>query len=67
MSINHKVRKKFEEAKYLSVENAERYRVILRLAYEEYEQMKFWFYKEDIYELITNIEGFEEYTLDNLK
>ncbi|MBU5487840.1 TIGR02677 family protein [Clostridium sp. MSJ-8] len=67
MSINYKVRKKFEEAKYLSVENAERYRVILRLAYEEYEQMKFWFYKEDIYELITNIEGFEEYTLDNLK
>lgn len=67
MDIGLKTKKKFNEAQYLCTENSYRYRVILRIAYKEYEKMKFWLYKEDIFELIKQVEGFEEYTIDNLK
>lgn len=67
MDISEKTTKKFVEASYLSADNSHRYRVILRIAYNEYEKMKFWLYKEDIYKIIKSINGFQEYTLDNLK
>lgn len=67
MNINSNTKKKFIEAAYLSADNAHRYRVILRIAYNQYEKMKFWLYKEDIYEQIKEIEDFEEYNIDNLK
>lgn len=67
MNITSKTKKKFVEATYLATDNAFRYRVILRISYNEYEKMKFWLYKEEIFDEIRKLEGFEEYTLDNLK
>ena len=43
-----------EETKYLATENTWRYRSISRIIYENYEKMKYWLYKEDIYEELKN-------------
>ena len=67
MEINSNTKKKFIEASYLSADNAFRYRIILRIAYFQYEKMKFWLYKEEIFSEVKKIEGFENYDLDNLK
>ena len=39
------VSKKFTEASYLCTDNASRYRVIMRMIYNEYEKMKSGFIK----------------------
>ena len=67
MSINLTTKKKFIEASYLSADNAYRYRTILRIAFNQYEKMKFWLYKEEIYEEIKKIDDFKEYNINNLK
>ena len=41
---------KISEASYLTAENAERYRCIMRVFYNAYEQMNFQLYKEDVLE-----------------
>lgn len=40
MKIQEKMRKPMMEAKYLNVENTERYRPIIRLFYLKYEKLK---------------------------
>lgn len=67
MKLDNKVRKQLEEAKYLSTDNTWRYRAIIRIMYQSYEKMKYWFYKEDIMVKLKEYEDFEEYTMDNLK
>ena len=67
MSVNLTTKKKFIEASYLSADNAYRYRTILRIAFNQYEKMKFWLYKEEIYEEIKKIDDFKEYNINNLK
>lgn len=39
------------EAKYLNVENTERYRPIIRLFYLKYEKLKYWLYQEAMMEI----------------
>ena len=58
MSINLTTKKKFIEASYLSADYAYRYRTILRIAFNQYEKMKFWLYKADIYDEIKKIDDF---------
>ena len=41
---------KISETSYLTAENAERYRCIMRVFYNAYEQMNFQLYKEDVLE-----------------
>ena len=59
--------KPVKEATYLNTENSQRYRTIIQIMFKKYEQMKYWILKEEIYEIIKNIYGFENYTMDNLK
>lgn len=66
MMINDNTIKKVTEATYLSTDNTYRYRVILRIAYNYYEKMKYWLYKEEIFEEIKRIDRFDDYTIDNL-
>lgn len=66
-NITSKTIKKVTEASYLCTGNSFRYRVIIRIAYKNYEKMKYWLYKEDILNDIKIINGFEEYTIDDLK
>lgn len=56
--------KPIDEVKYLSAENASRYRLIMRYFYEQYQKLKYWMYKEDIYEYVTQFDIFKDYTLE---
>lgn len=55
------------QATYLTATNAMQYRTIMRIFYLENEKMRFKLYKEDIYERLIQITGFEEYSIDQLK
>ena len=50
MKIQEKMRKPVLEAKYLNVENTDRYRPIIRLFYLKYEKLKYWLYQEEVFE-----------------
>lgn len=62
MHIHEKMIKPVMETKYLTVENAARYRSIIRLFYLNYEKLKYWMYQEEVYEELTEDEYFREYT-----
>lgn len=64
MEITDKLTKKIQETRYLAVDNTERYRVIMRICFLNYEKLKYWLYKEDIYEVVKMNEHFETYTLE---
>lgn len=49
MDINSKLTKQIDEMRYLTAENAWRYRTILRFFYLHYEKMKYQMYKEEIF------------------
>lgn len=66
MLINDSVGRKVTEATYLSTDNTYRYRVILRIAFNYYEKMKYWLYKEEIFEEIKKIDKFNSYTIESL-
>lgn len=67
MEIQHKLLKQIDEARYLTAENAWRYRTILRFFYLQYEKMKYWMYKEEVFEELHKHVEFQHYTLDQLK
>lgn len=62
MKIHDKLIKPVREAKYLDVENTDRYRSIIRLFYLNYEKLKYWMYQEEVYEELTEDAYFSEYT-----
>ncbi|WP_028043558.1 TIGR02677 family protein [Candidatus Stoquefichus massiliensis] len=64
MQINDKLIKPIYEVNYLRAENVDRYRMIIRYFYLEYEKIHNWLHKEDVYEEIHKIEGYENYTLE---
>ena len=67
MKLDTKILKSVEETKYLSTENTWRYRPIIRLFFKNQEKMKYWLYKEDLFEELKAYEEFSGYTMDNLK
>lgn len=64
MKIHEKLVKLIHEAKYLDVENTDRYRSITRLFYINYEKLKYWLYQEDVYEELVEDPYFAEYTME---
>ena len=64
MKINEKLLKPIHEAKYLDVENTDRYRSITRLFYINYEKLKYWMYQEEVYEELIEDTYFAEYTME---
>lgn len=62
--MNLKSFKPITETKYLSVENAWRYRAIMRIFYQFDMRFKHWLSKEDIYAEVMKLEAFAEYTLE---
>ena len=64
MKINEKLVKPIQEAKYLAVENTDRYRSITRLFYMNYEKLKYWMYQEEVYEELTEDNYFNGYSLE---
>lgn len=66
MEIQEKMRKPMLEAKYLNVENTDRYRPIIRLFYLKYEKLKYWMYQEEVFEELKEDPYFQEYTMDSV-
>jgi uncharacterized protein (TIGR02677 family) len=64
MKITDKLIKQIIETKYLAVENSWRYRVIIRYFYEQFEQINYILYKEDVYNELIKHSIFEGYTLE---
>lgn len=64
MKIQEKMRKPMLEARYLNVENTDRYRPIIRLFYLKYEKLKYWMYQEDVFEELKEDPYFQEYTME---
>ena len=62
MNIHDKLLKPVHEAKYLDVENTDRYRCIVRLFYLNYEKLKYWMYQEEVYEELIEDSYFTNYT-----
>ena len=64
MKIQEKTKKPVLEAKYLNVENTDRYRPIIRLFYLKYEKLKYWLYQEELFEELREDSYFAEYTIE---
>ena len=62
MEVNEKLTKQITEVKYLSVENTERYRPIIRFFFKQYEKLEYWLYKEDVFNALKS--NFEDYTIE---
>lgn len=59
-----KALKPIQETKYLSVENAWRYRAIMRTFYVNDMRYRHWLNKEDVFEALCDEAAFSEYTLE---
>ena len=55
LEITNKLTKQITETAYLSTENTNRYRPIMRFFYRKYEQAENWLYKEDVYNELKDI------------
>ena len=64
MEIQEKMRKPMLEAKYLNVENTDRYRPIIRLFYLKYEKLKYWLYQEEVFEELNEDPYFADSTME---
>lgn len=64
MKIHEKLLKPIHEAKYLDVENTDRYRSITRLFYINYEKLKYWMYQEEVYKELIEDVYFAGYTME---
>ena len=56
-----------QETSYLSVPGVAHYRTIMRKMFIENESMHYQLYKEEIFQLVKEDEGFKDYTIDDLK
>lgn len=64
MKVYDKLIKPIYEVNYLRAENVDRYRLIIRYFFLEYEKMHYWQHKEDIYSQIHQLDGYESYTIE---
>jgi len=64
MVVTGKLLKPLKEARYLNVENTDRYRHVLRLFYMNYEKLKYWMYLEEVYEELKEDAYFANYTIE---
>lgn len=58
--------KKVMEASYLTVDKAWSYRAILRYFFVQHERMREFLFPEEVYEYVTGLQGFTEYTEEQL-
>lgn len=64
LKISDKLLKPISEVNYLRADNVDRYRVMIRYFYEEYEKIHYWLYKEDVYAMMVETGLFPDYTID---
>ncbi len=64
MIADAKTTGKISEMRYLNADNADRYRCIMRIFYEQYGKLKYWLYQEDVYQLMVQDPYFQGYQLE---
>ena len=64
MHVTEKLTRPLTEAKYLNADNADRYRSIMRIFYENYEKLKYWMYQEEVYAQMTADPYFADYRME---
>ena len=64
MQVTEKLTRSLTEAKYLNADNADRYRSIMRIFYENYEKLKYWMYQEEVYAEMTADSYFADYRME---
>lgn len=64
MHVTEKLLKPLTEAKYLNADNADRYRSIMRIFYDNYEKLRYWMYQEDVYGLMIQEPYFADYRME---
>lgn len=64
MHVTDKLTKPLTEVKYLNADNADRYRSIMRIFYENYEKLRYWMYQEEVYAEMTQDPYFSEYRME---
>lgn len=67
MQITDKLIKQIDEMRYITAENAWRYRTILRFFYLQYEKMKYWMYKEEVFQELKAHDEFKDYTMETCR
>jgi len=64
MRVYAKLTRPIKEVNYLRAENAERYRVIIRFFFLEYEKLHNWLYKEDVFAMMQKTDYFDNYSIE---
>ena len=64
MHVTEKLTRPLTEAKYLNADNADRYRSIMRIFYENYEKLRYWMYQEEVYAEMTADPYFADYRME---
>ena len=64
MQVTEKLTRPLTEAKYLNADNADRYRSIMRIFYENYEKLRYWMYQEEVYAEMTADPYFADYRME---
>ena len=67
MHVTEKLTRPLTEAKYLNADNADRYRSIMRIFYENYEKLRYWMYEEEIYAEMTADPYFADYRIEQCR
>ncbi|MGI6705897.1 MAG: TIGR02677 family protein [Clostridia bacterium] len=57
--------KPVEETSYLTAQNVERYRAIMRFMYIQHQRMRYWLKKEEIFAFLRQYPIFSDYTLED--
>lgn len=65
--MNNLILKPISEATYLTVDNAWRYRAILRYFYEQHERMRQFLFPEEVFHFLKKHDAFREYTMDMMQ
>lgn len=64
MRVTEKLVRPVTEVKYLNADNAERYRSIMRVFFENYERLRYWMELEEVHAAMVSDPYFETYRLD---
>lgn len=64
MEIYDKLIKPITEVNYLRAENVARYRLIIRYFFLEYEKIHYWLHREDIHQMMTSFQEYNNYTME---
>ena len=64
MQVSDKLTRQLTEVKYLTADNADRYRCIMRIFFESYEKLRYWLYQEDVYNEMITHEYFMDYRIE---